>query len=141
MMPITLQERQYWIRTFDWCFLALQRLESMIMLIFHDVIKMNMAKTFRVAFTLIENSILYIPLCRVDVKKFIYGQPIEDKEFDMPDQNGDKFLIQAWRRECLRLNAQYPHLHHWIDIEQPDSDGVYYQGLPGQHMASVSIPT
>lgn len=96
-----------------------------------------MVKTFRLAFTPIENTVFNAG-DKSDVALFKYGPPVENKSFPFPDTNGDKTLLQAWRRECVRLNEKYPHLHHWIDTEQPDSEGVYYRGLPGEHKTENS---
>lgn len=92
-----------------------------------------MALTFRVAHTPISNTIFSgKPLEEVDVSLFIYGKPLKNTIFKASDQNGDMTLLQAWRRKCLELNKRYPLVHHWIDTEQPDSEGVYYRGLPGE---------
>ena len=80
--------------------------------------KTNMANTFKVVFTPVENSFAEKPISQIDVSLFHYGQPKENREFKVPDENGDKTLLQAWRRECSRLNTKYPTLHHWIDTEQ-----------------------
>lgn len=92
-----------------------------------------MALTFRVAHTPISNTIFSgKPLTEVDVSLFVYGKPMENTIFKTKDQNGDMTLLEAWRRECFQLNKRYPSIHHWVDTEQPDSEGAYYRGLPGE---------
>lgn len=78
-----------------------------------------------------------IPASKVDVRLFKYSAPIENKAFAIPDDNGDKTLLEAWQRECKRLNKIYPNLDHWIDTEQPDAEGVYYRGLPKARQKNI----
>jgi len=79
-------------------------------------------RVFRLAHTDKANAEMWM---KSDVSKFHYGKPIEDKDFLVPDHNGDRTLFRAWRRECIRLNAKYPFLHHWIDSLQPDANGNF----------------
>ena len=96
-----------------------------------------MVKTFRLAFTHIGNAV-FVAGSKSDASLYKYGPQVENRVFEKPDMNGNTSRLQAWRRECERLNEKYPHLHHWIDTEQPDSEGVYYRGLPGEHKAENS---
>lgn len=85
-----------------------------------------MVKTFRLAFTPIGNTV-FVAGDKADVALFKYGPQVENRKFERPDMNGNTTRLQAWQRECGRLNKKYPHLHHWIDTEQPDSEGKVVQ--------------
>lgn len=75
---------------------------------------------FRICYTSVENSIEAKGVSGVDVSAFKHGETIENREFVIPDKNGDRTLLQAWRRECRMLNILRPTLHHWVDTHVND---------------------
>lgn len=56
-----------------------------------------------------------------DVSLWFRGESIKNIEFRFPDENGDRSLLEAWQRECRRLNEQRPETYHWVSTDPTEN--------------------